>query len=514
MKKFKKIVVSIVILTFVLPSYVFGQDRGIQVKYNDRYLELEVLQENYIMYLPLRSFFEEIEGNVDWQPDRQSIIVEYREDTLELQANNHEVLKNGKTVYIDYPVVVKDSKSYISVGGLAQLLGFKSGYSYYTSTLTIVDLSELFDGIEMQNQELMELMVSQQGNKQLEVIQHFIDEFISGSLKADLDINGNARMNEYEEIAEYSGKMGANVEILTNETDYSILADYQIQIEDQGINKLIFDEKDSMGVIKLGDHLYEKCNDIWYLEDNEFPTIGNPYAALLDINYYYGMNSMPINEDTYEIAKHTIDSIIEILEEKEIEKKAVKMNGETVYKYHLQLDKEDFTALALKIGPRLSRYIGIDTLVELNRWTKNIDGNIDFHVYLNGDGDAIKEQLIIDIQYVDKSIDQLFQFKIEADSSLVNGKNIDLVESTLKLSWSNDAKSWFAAEMKTYYGMDFDTATKVIIEPENLTLQGEGSFKILFDDGFMSIDIDMDFNVNVEMKKEEVEIKAPIILQD
>ena len=92
--------------------------------------------ENTVM-IPIRPVYEAIGATVSWDNDTRTVFVSNRGDFFAMQIGKATVFTAKGNVNIDYPAVIKDSRTVVPVSVFASSFGFKAEYKSETNSVTI-----------------------------------------------------------------------------------------------------------------------------------------------------------------------------------------------------------------------------------------------------------------------------------------------------------------------------------------------------------------------------------------
>lgn len=91
--------------------------------------------EGSIVYVPLRFVSEVVGGSVSWDSVNKVIAIYIPVEEKPLQTS---IVKNGKTIYTNEEIIVKDEWVYIPVNKLAEIIGIKANVSQDLKSVSIV----------------------------------------------------------------------------------------------------------------------------------------------------------------------------------------------------------------------------------------------------------------------------------------------------------------------------------------------------------------------------------------
>ena len=85
--------------------------------------------------VPLRFISEALGEKVDWNGDTKTVIIGDNKATLKIGSN--EINAAGKTITIDSPAVIKNSRTFVPLRAISEILGAKVEWNGETRTVSI-----------------------------------------------------------------------------------------------------------------------------------------------------------------------------------------------------------------------------------------------------------------------------------------------------------------------------------------------------------------------------------------
>lgn len=79
--------------------------------------------------VPVRGVLEEFGAKVEWLPATRQILVQYKNNSVKLQAGSKVAEVNGKQVALDVPATIKDGRTFIPTRFVSEQLGLKVGWN-------------------------------------------------------------------------------------------------------------------------------------------------------------------------------------------------------------------------------------------------------------------------------------------------------------------------------------------------------------------------------------------------
>lgn len=79
--------------------------------------------------VPVRGVLEEFGAKVEWLPATRQILVQYKDNSVKLQAGSKVAEVNGKQVALDVPATIKDGRTFIPTRFVSEQLGLKVGWN-------------------------------------------------------------------------------------------------------------------------------------------------------------------------------------------------------------------------------------------------------------------------------------------------------------------------------------------------------------------------------------------------
>lgn len=124
MKKY--FIIFILLLTLGIPNIVFSSEQ-IRIIVNGQEVKFATVPiiEDKIIWVPLRSVFESLGAQVEWQPMDKSILITGNCKKIWLQINNQCVKIDEKEVLLDAPVKTINGSSLIPLSFIAEAFPVK-----------------------------------------------------------------------------------------------------------------------------------------------------------------------------------------------------------------------------------------------------------------------------------------------------------------------------------------------------------------------------------------------------
>ena len=98
---------------------------GITVKLNTLFLNFDQppIMENNRVLVPLRTIFEALGADVDWDGKTQTVTAKRGDMKLSLRIGSEQITVNGRTVTLDVPPRIKNSRTLVPVRAISEGLG-------------------------------------------------------------------------------------------------------------------------------------------------------------------------------------------------------------------------------------------------------------------------------------------------------------------------------------------------------------------------------------------------------
>ncbi|PKM82844.1 MAG: hypothetical protein CVU89_01520 [Firmicutes bacterium HGW-Firmicutes-14] len=277
---FKKCTSLLIALTLLIVTVypVYGQDNSIQVQLNGENIPFDVAPQmvNNRVMVPVRTIFEKLGANVDWDGQTGTITIT-KDGTvmkLVLNSNNAIITKNGveSTLQLDTAPILVNDRTLVPVRFISEGLGKQVGWDQANRTVVIIDYDYFVNALKTQAPIFYEYASNQYDEINTGEIDGSADysfkydpgidpgEVVSGTINADLNAklnkdNGSMdaviKISGLEEVLKGSGlenydEISINI-LFDNNSFYiksnlfSLLEQYNIQVGDKWIKADIAD---------------------------------------------------------------------------------------------------------------------------------------------------------------------------------------------------------------------------------------------------------------------------------
>lgn len=100
-------------------------DKDVDVSVNDMYLyfDQEPIIEDGRTLVPLRTIFEALGAEVDWNSQTQTVTASKKGTTITLQIGSNTMYKNGKEIVLDVPAALKNGRTLVPVRAISEAFG-------------------------------------------------------------------------------------------------------------------------------------------------------------------------------------------------------------------------------------------------------------------------------------------------------------------------------------------------------------------------------------------------------
>ena len=126
-------------LTTHAEMFPWGEEPDVSLKVNGKTLELDVppkIIESRTM-IPARALFEEIGGEVSWDPVNYMVTIDYEDHNIKLFIDNKSALVDGHEKTMDVPPQIVDDRTLIPVRFVSENLGFEVDWENSTRTAIV-----------------------------------------------------------------------------------------------------------------------------------------------------------------------------------------------------------------------------------------------------------------------------------------------------------------------------------------------------------------------------------------
>jgi len=108
-----------------------------------------------VTLVPLRAIAEELDGEVSWDEETQTVIITKDGTTVQISSNSTTAIVNGETVEISLPATENCGRTYVPLRFLSEALGFNAEWDSENELIDISDVTEATDdeGIETSVEE-------------------------------------------------------------------------------------------------------------------------------------------------------------------------------------------------------------------------------------------------------------------------------------------------------------------------------------------------------------------------
>ena len=141
MKKVLFVLIIALAFTTVFALSVSASE-NIHVYMNDDYLEFDVPPQviNGRTMVPVRTIFENLGAEVDWNNDTQTITSTKGTTTVVMQIDNYTMKVNGSNIAMDTPPQIVDGRTLVPVRAVAEAFGNRVMWDDEASTVVISDV--------------------------------------------------------------------------------------------------------------------------------------------------------------------------------------------------------------------------------------------------------------------------------------------------------------------------------------------------------------------------------------
>lgn len=124
------------VLKIYAPNYI---PKEIRITLNGKPIQFDIapFNENERILVPLRVVFEALGATVDWDESTQTVTVRKGDIIILLQINSNELIKNGKSIYLDVPARLVDGSTFVPIRAVAESFGAMVEWDEDTKTIVI-----------------------------------------------------------------------------------------------------------------------------------------------------------------------------------------------------------------------------------------------------------------------------------------------------------------------------------------------------------------------------------------
>jgi len=149
---------------------VYAQSSSFRISVDDKPLETVPIQKDGTLFVPMREIFEGLRAEVVYRTDTGTIVVRYKEKSLSLRVGSRAVISNGKQLTLTHAPFIQNSKVYVPLRGVSQLLGAEVELSATDRSVNIrsvsIDLIEL-TALPITNNQGSSLVLEHDGSLRL-----------------------------------------------------------------------------------------------------------------------------------------------------------------------------------------------------------------------------------------------------------------------------------------------------------------------------------------------------------
>ncbi len=100
----------------------------------------EPVIENGRTLVPLRSIFEALGAEVEWNNEEKSVLSTKDDVTIYLKINDNRLIKNGKEIILDVPAKIEHGRTLVPVRAVAEAFDVEVGWDKETMTVELFDI--------------------------------------------------------------------------------------------------------------------------------------------------------------------------------------------------------------------------------------------------------------------------------------------------------------------------------------------------------------------------------------
>ena len=99
--------------------------------------DVEPVQENDRVLVPMRGVFEALGAKVDWEEGRNTAIAEKDGTVIEVTIGSHQMLKNGEEIELDTAARMEGDRTLVPLRAVSEALGAKVEWEELLQTVYI-----------------------------------------------------------------------------------------------------------------------------------------------------------------------------------------------------------------------------------------------------------------------------------------------------------------------------------------------------------------------------------------
>jgi len=262
LKKCTSLLIALsLLIVMVCPAY--GQDNSIQVQLNGENIPFDVAPQmvNNRVMVPMRTIFEKLGANVDWDGQTGTVTVTKDGTVIKLVLNskNAVITKNGveSTIQLDTAPILVNDRTLVPVRLISESLGKQVGWDQANRTVVIIDYDYFINAFKTQAPNFYEYASNQ------------YEEINTGEFNGSTDVSFkyDSSIDPSENV---SGTINADVNAKLNKDNGSMDAVIKISGLEEVLKGSGLEDFDSISFNLLFDNnsFYVKSNLFALLEQN------------------------------------------------------------------------------------------------------------------------------------------------------------------------------------------------------------------------------------------------------
>lgn len=210
-KKFFKKSTSLllaILLIISMAAPVYAIDNSIQVQLNGENISFDVAPQmvNNRILVPMRTIFEELGANVEWDNQTRTITATHEETVIELNLNNQDayIIKNGvsKKLQLDAAPIIVKGKTLVPVRFISESMGKQVGWDGTNKTVILIDYDYFLNALKQQAPNFFafasnkyEVLNSGESNSSGDISFKYNSGIESESVNGNIKANFNAKID-------------------------------------------------------------------------------------------------------------------------------------------------------------------------------------------------------------------------------------------------------------------------------------------------------------------------------
>lgn len=224
LKKCTSLLVALIFL-ISLVTPVYAKNNSINVQLNGENISFDVAPKmvNDRILVPMRTIFEKLGANVDWDDQTGAITISKDETVIKLKPQSRDALitKNGvqSKIQLDAAPTVVNGRTLVPVRFISESLGKQVGWDEENKTVIIIDYSYFLNDLKTQASNFYEYVTNQYGTINTGELNQSLEGSFKYNPSADSDlkeidkINANLKATFKTKLNPENGSLDAGINI-------------------------------------------------------------------------------------------------------------------------------------------------------------------------------------------------------------------------------------------------------------------------------------------------------------